>query len=68
MDWRGVSGLILIAYAAVIWTALGYFRGHAWPNLPVFGVATVPDHHPHLRRVAGGRRSAAPLAGGNSCV
>jgi hypothetical protein len=41
-DWRGVLGLVLIAYAALIYPALGYLFGHAWPNAPVFGVAPCP--------------------------
>jgi hypothetical protein len=41
-DWRGALGLVLIAYAALIYPALGYLFGHAWPNAPVFGVAPCP--------------------------
>lgn len=40
--WRSMLGYILIAYAAVVYTALGNLLGHAWPNLPVFGVAPCP--------------------------
>jgi hypothetical protein len=37
-----VLGVALIAYAVVIYNALGYVLGHSWPNLPVFGVAPCP--------------------------
>ena len=43
LGWRGTLGIALIAYAAAIYTALGYLLGHAWPNLPVFGVAPCPS-------------------------
>jgi hypothetical protein len=42
IDWRGAFGIVLIAYAVVIYAALGYVLGHAWPNAPVFGVAPCP--------------------------
>ena len=42
IGWRGMLGVALITYAGVIYTALGYFLGHAWPNIPVFGVAPCP--------------------------
>ena len=42
IGWRGMLGVALIAYAGVIYTALGYFLGHEWPNIPVFGVAPCP--------------------------
>jgi hypothetical protein len=35
-------GLVLIAYATVGYTGLGYFLGHTWPSLPIFGVAPCP--------------------------
>jgi hypothetical protein len=41
-NWRGMLGIALIAYAAVVYTTLGYLLGHTWPNLPVFGVAPCP--------------------------
>jgi hypothetical protein len=41
-DWRGTLGLALIAYAALLYPALGYLVGHVWPNAPVFGVAPCP--------------------------
>jgi Family of unknown function (DUF6064) len=37
IDWRGVLGLILIAYALLIYAGLGYLLGHGWPKSPVFG-------------------------------
>jgi hypothetical protein len=40
--WRGLLGLVLIAYATVGYTGLGYFLGHTWPSLPIFGVAPCP--------------------------
>ena len=42
IGWSGTLGMVLIAYAGVIYTAMGYFLGHTWPNLPVFGVAPCP--------------------------
>jgi hypothetical protein len=42
IDWRGALGIVLIAYAGLIYTALGYLLGHSWPKLPVFGVAPCP--------------------------
>ncbi|HWE21637.1 MAG TPA: DUF6064 family protein [Hyphomicrobiaceae bacterium] len=42
IGWRGTVGLVSIAYAAIGYTALGYLLGHAWPNLPIFGVAPCP--------------------------
>lgn len=42
IDWRGALGLVLIAYSGLIYAALGYALGHAWPNAPVFGVAPCP--------------------------
>lgn len=41
-NWRGVLGLIVIAYAAVIYEVLGFFAGHGWPRAPLFGVAPCP--------------------------
>jgi hypothetical protein len=41
-DWRGVLGLLLIAYAALIYPAFGYLFSHTWPNAPMFGVAPCP--------------------------
>jgi hypothetical protein len=40
--WHGLLGFVLVAYAMVAYTALGYFMGHAWPSLPIFGVAPCP--------------------------
>jgi hypothetical protein len=42
MGWRSALGLVLIAYAGLVYTGLGYLLGHAWPSLPVFGVAPCP--------------------------
>jgi phosphotransferase system glucose/maltose/N-acetylglucosamine-specific IIC component len=42
IDWRGMLGLVLIAYATFIYAALGYLLGHARPNSPVFAVAPCP--------------------------
>jgi hypothetical protein len=39
---RGWVGLAVVAYAAVIYPALGAALGHAWPRAPVFGVAPCP--------------------------
>jgi hypothetical protein len=41
-DWQDVLGLLLIAYAALVYPALGYLFGHAWPHAPMFGVAPCP--------------------------
>lgn len=40
--WRGALGMLLIAYAALIYPILGYTAGHAWPKAPMFGVAPCP--------------------------
>ncbi len=42
IGWRGMLGIALIAYAGMIYTAVGYFLGHDWPKVPVFGVAPCP--------------------------
>lgn len=41
-DVRSVLGLGLIAYALAIYPAVGALAGHAWPAVPVFGVAPCP--------------------------
>lgn len=42
LDWRGAIGLLLIVYAGLVYPALGYMIGHAWPYAPMFGVAPCP--------------------------
>jgi hypothetical protein len=42
IGWRGALGIALIAYAAAIYSAVGYLLGHSWPGLPIFGVAPCP--------------------------
>jgi hypothetical protein len=34
----GISGLIIVAYALVIYPVIGYFAGHAYPLAPTFGL------------------------------
>jgi hypothetical protein len=41
-DWRSALGILLCAYAGVLYPALGYLLGHAWPEAPMFGVAPCP--------------------------
>ena len=41
-DARSRLGLALAAYAMVLYPALGALAGHAWPAVPVFGVAPCP--------------------------
>lgn len=37
-DWRGLAGGALIAYALVVYPAVGYLVGHRYPAAPTFGV------------------------------
>ena len=39
---RGLLGLALVAYAAIVYPLLGVAWGHAWPRSPMFGVAPCP--------------------------
>jgi hypothetical protein len=39
---RGWLGLAVIAYAGVVYPALGAASGHGWPRSPMFGVAPCP--------------------------
>lgn len=39
---RAVVGLVVVAYAGVLYPALGLVFGHVWPRAPVFGVAPCP--------------------------
>lgn len=41
-DARTVAGLGLVAFAALVYPALGWLAGHAYPAAPVFGVAPCP--------------------------
>ena len=41
-DARSGLGLALVAYAMALYPALGALAGHAWPAVPVFGVAPCP--------------------------
>jgi hypothetical protein len=41
-SFRGLLGLAAVAYAGVVYPALGALLGHAWPRAPVFGVAPCP--------------------------
>jgi hypothetical protein len=36
-------GLALVAYAAIGYPAIGLLAGHAWPEVPAFGVAPCPN-------------------------
>ena len=40
--WRGVLGLALIIYAALVYEVVGHLSGHGWPRAPLFGVAPCP--------------------------
>lgn len=40
-NWRGVAGVALIAYAMLIYEAIGSLL-HGWPRAPLFGVAPCP--------------------------
>lgn len=42
LDWRSALGILLILYAGLVYPALGYLLGHAWPYAPMFGVAPCP--------------------------
>lgn len=39
---KGVTGLIIIFYAMIIYTVIGMNNGHAYPYAPIFGVAPCP--------------------------
>lgn len=41
-DARTVFGVGLVAFAAFVYPALGWLAGHAYPAVPVFGVAPCP--------------------------
>ena len=41
-DVRSALGLALIAYAMVVYPAIGAIVGHAWPAMPIFGIAPCP--------------------------
>ncbi len=41
-DARSVIGLLLILFAMVLYPLWGLAAGHAWPNMPAFGVAPCP--------------------------
>jgi hypothetical protein len=38
----GAIGLVLVVYAMVLYPVLGYAAGHAYPAMPLFGVAPCP--------------------------
>lgn len=38
----GLTGFFLVAYAMIIYPIFGYFLGHSYPHIPVFGVAPCP--------------------------
>ena len=40
--WRGVLGLALIVYSALVYEVVGHLSGHGWPRAPLFGVAPCP--------------------------
>jgi hypothetical protein len=40
--WRGVLGLALIVYAALVYEVVGHLSGHGCPRAPLFGVAPCP--------------------------
>ena len=40
--WRTALGLVLVAYASVLYPALGIALGEEWPALPMFGVTPCP--------------------------
>ncbi|MDP2124927.1 MAG: DUF6064 family protein [Parvibaculum sp.] len=39
---RGFAGWTFIVYAAVIYPAIGFAAGHAYPAMPIFGVTPCP--------------------------
>ena len=39
---RGLAGWTFIVYAAVIYPAIGFAAGHAYPAMPMFGVTPCP--------------------------
>ncbi len=40
---RGLAGLLLVAYALVIYPAIGALTGHGYPASPLFGTAPCPS-------------------------
>jgi hypothetical protein len=38
----GWLGIALVSYAAVLYPLVGWLAGHAWPALPMFGIAPCP--------------------------
>jgi hypothetical protein len=41
-DWASWGGLAFIGYAAFVYPVLGVLTGHAYPQLPMFGVTPCP--------------------------
>lgn len=41
-DARSLIGLLLVAFALVVYPAWGWLAGHAYPAMPMFGVAPCP--------------------------
>ncbi len=39
---RGIAGLALVAYAAILYPLIGRALGHAWPAMPAFGLTPCP--------------------------
>lgn len=37
-DFRGVTGIIFVLYALLIYPILGIITGHQYPNMPIFGL------------------------------
>ncbi len=37
-DFRGITGIIFVLYALVIYPILGTIAGHQYPNTPIFGL------------------------------
>jgi hypothetical protein len=40
--WSGVLGWTALAYAAVVYPAVGWALGHGWPEAPLLGMAPCP--------------------------
>lgn len=41
-DARSAAGLVAIAFAAIVYPIWGWLAGHAYPSVPMFGVAPCP--------------------------
>jgi hypothetical protein len=41
-DLKGIVGLLLVVYAAILYPLAGYASGHYYPAMPMFGITPCP--------------------------